>query len=102
MVFLKPQNPKKFPSKKMTENLVITEETVLEDMNNPLKKDAQFQLAVQQQQINKMADVIQEIAERLVGLEAKVIELEGAMRFPDGADPLNNYPEVSGRLNVGA
>ena len=69
-------------------------------MNNPLKKDAQFQLAVQQQQINKMADVIQEIAERLVGLEAKVIELEGAMRFPDGEDPLNNYPEVSGRLNV--
>jgi hypothetical protein len=102
MVFLKPQNPKKFPSKKMTENLVITEETVLEDMNNPLKKDAQFQLAVQQQQINKMADVIQEIAERLVGLEAKVIELEGLMRFPDGENPLDKYPEVSGRLNVGA
>ena len=52
----------------MTENLVITEETVLEDRNNPLKKDAQFQLAVQQQQINKMADVIQEIAERLVAV----------------------------------
>ncbi len=86
----------------MTENLVITEETVIEDMNNPLKKDPQFQLAVQQQQINKMADVIQEVAERLVSLEAKLIEMDNLMRFPDGEHPLDKYPEVSGRLNVGS
>jgi len=71
-------------------------------MNNPLKKDPQFQLAVQQQQINKMADVIQEVAERLVSLEAKLIEMDNLMRFPDGEHPLDKYPEVSGRLNVGS
>ena len=81
----------------MSENLVITEETVIGDLNNP-----QFVLAVHEQQINKMADVIQEIAERLVSLEAKLIEVENLMRFPDGEHPLDKYPEVSGRLNVGS
>lgn len=82
------------------EKVIITSETPLDAIGDPLKQDPMFQLAVQQQQINKMADVIQEIAERLVGLEGKVIELEGLMRFPDGGNPLDNYPEVSGRLGV--
>ena len=86
----------------MSEKLVITEETVIADLNNPLKKDPQFVLAVHEQQINKMADVIQEIAERLVSLEAKLIEVENLMRFPDGEHPLDKYPEVSGRLNIGS
>ena len=85
----------------MSENLVITEETVIGDLNNPLKKDPSL-CSQYEQQINKMADVIQEIAERLVSLEAKLIEVENLMRFPDGEHPLDKYPEVSGRLNVGS
>ena len=50
----------------MTEK--IEQEVVLANLNNPLKKDAQFQLAVQEKQINKMAEIIEEMATRLVSL----------------------------------
>jgi len=80
----------------MTEK--IEQEVVLADINNPLKRDPQFQLAVHEQQINKMAEIIEEMAVRIVSLEKKVMDMEEETRFPTSA--LSNYPEVSGRLNV--
>lgn len=80
----------------MTEK--IEQEVVLADINNPLKKDAQFQLAVQEKQINKMAEILEEMATRLVSLEKKVIDMEEETRFPKSA--LSDYPEVSGKLNA--
>ena len=80
----------------MTEK--IEQEVVLADINNPLKKDAQFQLAVQEKQINKMAEILEEMATRLVSLEKKVIDMDEEARFPKNA--LSDYPEVTGKLNV--
>ena len=80
----------------MTEK--IEQEVVLADINNPLKKDPQFQLAVQEKQINKMAEILEEMATRLVSLEKKVIDMEEEARFPKSA--LSDYPEASGKLNV--
>tara|TARA_B100002019_G_C20708155_1_gene328929 strand:+ start:105 stop:347 length:243 start_codon:yes stop_codon:yes gene_type:complete len=80
----------------MTEK--IEQEVVLADINNPLKKDAQFQLAVQEKQINKMAEILEEMATRLVSLEKKVMDMEEEARFPKNA--LSDYPEVTGKLNV--
>ena len=80
----------------MTEK--IEQEVVLADINNPLKKDAQFQLAVQEKQINKMAEILEEMATRLVSLEKKVMDMDEEARFPKNA--LSEYPEVSGKLNV--
>ena len=80
----------------MTEK--IEQEVVLADINNPLKKDAQFQLAVQEKQINKMAEILEEMATRLVSLEKKVMDMDEEARFPKNA--LSDYPEVSGKLNV--
>tara|TARA_B100000035_G_scaffold166090_1_gene141710 strand:+ start:103 stop:345 length:243 start_codon:yes stop_codon:yes gene_type:complete len=80
----------------MTEK--IEQEVVLADINNPLKKDAQFQLAVQEKQINKMAEILEEMATRLVSLEKKVMDMDEEARFPRNA--LSDYPEVSGKLNA--
>lgn len=108
MVFLKPQIPKNFPSKKMTENLVITEDTVLgapefEDSAkamNELKGDPKFMVAIHERQLDRMASVIEELAERLISLEAKVIELETETRFPQTESPIPNLPHGSGRTGV--
>ena len=80
----------------MTEK--IEQEVVLADLNNPLKRDPHFQLAVVEQQINKMAEILEEMATRLVSLQKKVIDMDEEARFPKNA--LSDYPEVSGKLNV--
>jgi len=94
---------KNFPSKKMTENLVITEETVLEPAAPEfeesaramadLKEDPKFMVALHERQLDRMASVIEELAERLISLEAKVIELETSTRFPHSDSPVPNLPQ---------
>ena len=77
---------------------MIEREVVLSNINDPLRQDPQFQLAVQEKQINKMAEIIEEMATRLVSLEKKVMDMDEEARFPKNA--LSDYPEVSGKLNV--
>ena len=87
----------------MTENLVITEETVLEPAAPEfeesaramadLKEDPKFMVALHERQLDRMASVIEELAERLISLEAKVIELETETRFPQADSPVPNLPQ---------
>ena len=94
---------KNFPQKKMTENLVITEETVLEPAAPEfdesakamaeLKDDPKFLVSLHERQISRMVSVIEELAERLISLEAKVMELETATRFPHADSPVPNLPQ---------
>ena len=94
---------KNFPQKKMTENLVITEETTLEPAApefeesaramNELRNDPKFMVSLHERQLDRMASVIEELAERLISLEAKVIELETATRFPHADSPVPNLPQ---------
>ena len=77
---------------------MIEREVVLSNINDPLRQDPQFQLAVQEKQINKMAEIIEEMAVRLVSLEKKVMDMDEEARFPRNA--LSDYPEVSGKLNA--
>ena len=94
---------KNFPQKKMTENLVITEETTLEPVAPEfeesakamadLKQDPKFMVALHERQLDRIASVIEELAERLISLEAKVIELETATRFPHADSPVPNLPQ---------
>ena len=86
----------------MTENLVITEETTLEpapvefdrtaEAMGELKRNPEFMVAIHERQLERMASVIEELAERLISLEAKVIELETASRFPHSDSPVPNLP----------
>ena len=87
----------------MTENLVITEETTLEPAApefedsaramNDLRQDPKFMVALHERQLDRMASVIEELAERLISLEAKVIELETSTRFPHSDSPVPNLPQ---------
>ena len=87
----------------MTENLVITEETTLEPVAPEfeesakamadLKQDPKFMVALHERQISRMVSVIEELAERLISLEAKVIELETSTRFPHSDSPVPNLPQ---------
>jgi len=101
---------KNFPQKKMTENLVITEETTLEPaapefedsaraMAN-LRDDPKFMVAIHERQLERMATIIEELAERLISLEAAVIELETVTRFPSKDSPVPNLPHGPGSTGL--
>ena len=86
----------------MTEPVVITEETTLigapefEESATAyaaLKEDPKFAVVLHEKQLERMVTIIEEIAERLISLEAKVIELETATRFPHADSPVPNLPQ---------
>tara|TARA_B100002051_G_scaffold52613_1_gene47984 strand:+ start:23 stop:361 length:339 start_codon:yes stop_codon:yes gene_type:complete len=54
-----------------------------------LKEDPRFMVVLHEKQLDSMATVIEEIAERLISLEAKVIDLETTMRFPSDSPTKN-------------
>ena len=76
----------------------IIEPPVFEDSERAmkeLKEDPRFMVVLHEKQLENMANVIEEIAERLISLEAKVIELETETRFPHSDSPVPNMPAGS-------
>ena len=70
----------------------IIEPPVFEDSERAmkeLKEDPRFMVVLHEKQLESMANVIEEIAERLISLEAKVIDLETTMRFPSDSPTKN-------------
>ena len=70
----------------------IIEPPVFEDSERAmkeLKEDPRFMVVLHEKQLDSMATVIEEIAERLISLEAKVIDLETTMRFPSDSPTKN-------------
>ena len=75
----------------MTENLVITEETTLDavapeasvETMNRLKSDMRFMVNMHERQLERVADLIEQMAQRIIALEEKVTELDNNVRFPD-------------------
>ena len=69
-----------------------------EDTHKKLMEDPRFAVAIHEQQINKITEYLEEIVERLVSLEKKVLEHEIEYTHnpvgPDPNDPLRDYPEV--------
>ena len=54
-----------------------------------LKEDPRFMVVLHEKQLDSMATVIEEIAQRLISLEGKVIDLETTMRFPSDSPTKN-------------
>ena len=70
----------------------IVEPPVFEDSERAmkeLKEDPRFMVVLHEKQLESMANVIEEIAQRLISLEAKVIELETTTRFPSDSPTKN-------------
>ena len=87
----------------LVDSMTITGENVIEPPTfeessramNELKEDPKFMVSLHERQLERMATVIEEMAERLISLEAKVIELETETRFPHSDSPVPNMPAGS-------
>jgi len=89
----------------MTEPVVITEETNLENISTPeasvevmnrLRSDTKFMVNMHERQLERIAQLIEEIAQRVIALEEKVIELDINVRFPDNSVS-NEIPSIRGQ-----
>lgn len=75
----------------MTENLIITEETTLDavapeasiETMNRLKSDIRFMVNMHERQLERVAELIEQMAQRIIALEERVTELDNNVRFPD-------------------
>lgn len=76
----------------MTEPVVITEATTLDSVVTPeataetmnrLKGDMRFMVNMHERQLERVAELIEELAQRVIALEGKIIELDNSVRFPD-------------------
>ena len=69
-----------------------------EDTHKKLMEDPRFAVAMHEHQINKITEYLEEIVERLVSLEKKVLDHEIEFAHnpvgPDPNDPLADFPEV--------
>jgi len=69
-----------------------------EDTHKKLMEDPRFAVAMHEHQINKITEYLEEIVERLVSLEKKMLDHEIEFAHnpvgPDPNDPLTDYPEV--------
>jgi hypothetical protein len=64
----------------MTENLT----------HDDLMRDPKYAVATHGHQLNKFAEVLEQLTERVLQLEERMTELS----FPDVNDPLKDFPEV--------
>ena len=69
-----------------------------EDTHKKLMEDPRYAVAIHEHQINKITEYLEEIVERLVSLEKKVLDHEIEFAHnpvgPDPNNPLTDYPEV--------
>ena len=69
-----------------------------EDTHKKLMEDPRYAVAIHEHQINKITEYLEEVVERLVSLEKKMLDHEIEFAHnpggPDPNDPLANCPEV--------
>ena len=69
-----------------------------DNTHKELMKDPRYAVQLQEHQLNKITEYLEEIVTRLVSLEKKVLEHELEFTHhpvgPDPNDPLRDYPEV--------
>ena len=72
----------------------MTEDTT----HKKLMEDPRYAVAIHEHQINKITEYLEEVVERLVSLEKKMLDHEIEFAHnpvgPDPNDPLADYPEV--------
>ena len=69
-----------------------------EDTHKKLMEDPRYAVAIHEHQINKITEYLEEIVERLISLEKKMLDHEIEFAHnpvgPDPNNPLTDYPEV--------
>ena len=68
-------------------------------VHNELLNDPHYAVDMHERQLERQSQVIEEIAERLISLEKKVMDMEEAQMGVDTNNPIVNYPEVQMHQN---
>tara|TARA_B100001094_G_scaffold178288_1_gene172299 strand:- start:1356 stop:1634 length:279 start_codon:yes stop_codon:yes gene_type:complete len=56
--------------------------------------DPAYAIATHTHQLNKFADLIEELCVRVISIEKKILDMEEAATGYDPNDPIANYPEL--------
>ena len=65
-----------------------------EAAHTDMMRDPAYAIATHEHQLNKFANLLEELCVRVVSLEKKVLDMEEAASGYDPNDPLKDYPEV--------
>tara|TARA_E500000331_G_C17188662_1_gene683844 strand:- start:979 stop:1257 length:279 start_codon:yes stop_codon:yes gene_type:complete len=61
--------------------------------------DPAYAIATHTHQLNKFADLIEELCVRVISIEKKLLDMEEAAIGYDPNNPISNYPEVQQHQN---
>ena len=61
--------------------------------------DPAYAIATHTHQLNKFADLIEELCVRVISIEKKLLDMEEASMGVDPNNPISNYPEVQQHQN---
>ena len=70
-----------------------------EEAHKQMMGDPHYAVHIHERQLEQLAKMIEEIAERLLGLEAKVMDMEQAQMGVNDNNPIADYPEVQMHQN---
>ena len=65
-----------------------------EAAHTEMMRDPAYAIATHEHQLNKFANLLEELCVRVISLEKKVLDMEEAASGYDPNDPLKDYPEV--------
>ena len=71
----------------------------IDTVHNELLNDPHYAVHLHERQLERQSQVIEEIAERLISLEKKVIDMEASQIAVDPNNPIADYPEVQMHQN---
>ena len=71
----------------------------IDTVHNELLNDPHYAVHMHERQLERQSQVIEEIAERLISLEKKVIDMEASQIGVDPNNPIADYPEVQMHQN---
>ena len=69
------------------------------DTHDELMKDPAFAVHVHEQQLNKFAELLEELCVRVISVEKKLLDMEEAQMGIDTNNPIADYPEVQMHQN---
>ena len=65
-----------------------------EAAHTDMMRDPAYAIATHEHQLNKFANLLEELCVRVISLEKKVLDMEEAASGYDPNNPITNYPEV--------
>ena len=70
-----------------------------EEAHKSMMGDPAYAIATHEHQLNKFADLLEELCVRVVSIEKKIMDMEEAAMGYDPNNPINDYPEVQQHQN---